>query len=91
MRQAKKQLEEANRNGAVEKQARSHEELNGQAELEEILRQLREEEIERTLAMLEARFRKMLVMQVEVYEGTIRLDKVPDADATRTTKSRPAA
>ncbi len=41
---------------------------------------MREEEVERTLAMLEGRFRKMLVMQIEVYEGTIRLDKVPDAD-----------
>jgi len=29
------------------------------------------------LAMLEARFRKMLVLQREVYEGTIQLDKIP--------------
>jgi hypothetical protein len=40
---------------------------------------LREEEVERALAQLEARFRKMLAMQVEVYEGTLRLDKVPQA------------
>ena len=52
------------------------------AQLEEILRQLREEEIERMLAMLEARFRKMLQMQEEVYEGTVRLDKVPAAERT---------
>ena len=52
------------------------------ADLEEILRQLREEEIERMLAMLEARFRKMLQMQEEVYEGTVRLDKVPAAERT---------
>jgi hypothetical protein len=47
------------------------------AELEEILRQLREEEIERMLAMLEARFTQMLKLQIEIYEGTQRLDKVP--------------
>ena len=34
------------------------------------------------LAMLEARFRKMLQMQQEVYEGTLRLDKVPSAERT---------
>ena len=32
--------------------------------------------------MLEARFRKMLQMQEEVYEGTVRLDKVPAAERT---------
>jgi hypothetical protein len=52
------------------------------AKLEAILRQLREEQIERMLAMLEARFRKMLQMQEEVYEGTVRLDKVPLAERT---------
>ena len=41
---------------------------------------MREEEIEHTLAMLEGRFRKMLLMQQEVYEGTLRLDKVPVPD-----------
>jgi ClpP class serine protease len=53
------------------------------ADLEEILRQLREEETSRTLAMLEGRFRKMLDAQVEVYEGTKRLDKVPPAQRDR--------
>jgi len=48
--------------------------------LEEILRQLREEEMERILAMLEARVLKMLKMQREDLDGTIRLDKVPAAD-----------
>ncbi len=50
--------------------------------MEEILRQLREEEIERILAMLEARFRRMLQMQEEVYEGTLLLDKIPTAERT---------
>ena len=43
---------------------------------------MREEEIERRLAMLEARFVKMLHMQREVYEGTVLLDKVPKPQRT---------
>jgi hypothetical protein len=39
---------------------------------------LREEEVERTLAMLEGRFRKMLEVQIRIYEDTIRLDKADD-------------
>jgi hypothetical protein len=81
MRIAQKHLEEANRKGAAKEQEIALEELKkAKLELEKILRQMREEEVERTLAMLEGRFRKMLVMQIEVYEGTIRLDKVPDAE-----------
>ncbi|HEV3027532.1 MAG TPA: hypothetical protein VG457_08170, partial [Planctomycetota bacterium] len=48
--------------------------------LEEILRQLREEERDRFLAMLEARFQKMLAMQIIVNDGTLKLDKTPEAD-----------
>ena len=78
MIEAQEKLDDAQREGAVEKQEEAIRELEqAKAELEEILRQLREEEIARMLAMLEARFRKMLAMQREVYEGTIRLDKVP--------------
>jgi hypothetical protein len=81
MREAQAKLEEAEREGAVEKQEAAIQELQrAKAELERILRQLREEEIERTLTLLEARFRKMLQMQREVYEGTLRLDKVPKPD-----------
>jgi hypothetical protein len=49
------------------------------AELERVLRQLREEELERTLTQLAVRFRKMLQLQNEVLEGTVRLDEVPQA------------
>ncbi|MBS0266595.1 MAG: hypothetical protein JSS02_31985 [Planctomycetes bacterium] len=45
--------------------------------LEEILKQLREEERERFLAMLEARFQRMLAMQLLVYDNTSKLDKTP--------------
>ena len=78
MQEARQKLEDAQREGAVEKQEEAIRELEqAKAELEEILRQLREEEIMRMLAMLEARFRKMLELQKEVYKGTQRLDELP--------------
>jgi hypothetical protein len=46
--------------------------------LEDLLRQLREEEMERLLANLQARCEKMLAMQVNVQEGTIRVAKEID-------------
>lgn len=83
MKEAEKKLDEAEREGAVEKQQEALEELEkAKAELEEILRQLREEEIARMLAMLEARFTKMLKMQRLVYRGTKRLDGVPAEQRT---------
>jgi hypothetical protein len=84
MKDAQKKLEDAKRAEAQGKQADALKELEqAKAELEEILRQLREEETSRTLAMLESRFRKMLDAQVEVFEGTKRLDKVPQAQRDR--------
>ena len=83
MKEAEAKLQQAQRQGAAEKQEEAILELQkAKADLEEILRQLREEEIERMLAMLEARFRAMLLMQEEVYEGTVRLDRVPSAERT---------
>lgn len=75
MRDAKQKLEKAQREGAIEDEKKAQELLNEiQAELERLLQQLREEELARMLAYLEARFKKMLEMQVEVYEGTLHLD-----------------
>jgi hypothetical protein len=58
-----------------------------QKQLEDLLRQLREEEIERLLAQLEARCRHMLVLQIAVRDGTVDLDKViksnPNAQPSR--------
>ena len=83
MKEAQKRLDEAKRTGALDEQEKALRELEkAKAELEEILRQLREEETKRLLAMLEARFQKMLAMQREIYEGTVRLDKVPSAERT---------
>ena len=78
MREAQQRLAEAKREGAVKEQEEARRLLEeAKAELEEILRQLREEEIERMLALLEGRFRKMLEMQLRVYENTKRVDKIP--------------
>lgn len=83
MEEAQKKLEESIRKAAIEQQVQAIKELEqAKAELERILRQLREEELERTLTQLAARFRKMLEMQTAVYDGTVRLDKVPEAQRT---------
>ncbi|HEX7446586.1 MAG TPA: hypothetical protein VF306_03515 [Pirellulales bacterium] len=84
MEQARQKLEKAEREGALADQDEARSKLEqAKARLEEILRQLREEEVERTLALLEARFRKMLQMENEVYEGTVRLDRVAAEDRGR--------
>ena len=76
MQQAKKRLEEAQRKNAIEEQNQALRELEkAKAELERILRQLREEELERILVLLESRFRKMLDAQIEVYDQTKKLDE----------------
>ena len=81
MKDAEEKLKKAQREGAVEDQEEALKELaQAKAELEEILRQLRMEQIRRMLAMLEARFKKMLELQRQVYDGTVRLDKVPEAE-----------
>jgi hypothetical protein len=83
MDEARKKLEKAQHEGAAKDQEEAVKELEqAKAELEQILRQLREEEVQRVLAMLEARFRKMLEMQRDVYDGTVRLDKIPPAERT---------
>ncbi len=80
MHKAEKQLEEAKRKEAMQEQEEALRELElAKRDLEKILRQLREEEMERVLAMLEARLLKMLKLQRDVLEGTLRLDKVPQA------------
>ena len=74
MQQAKARLDEAKRENALEKQEEALRELEqAKSELERILRQLREEELERTLVLLEARFRKMLEDQIAVYDETKKL------------------
>jgi hypothetical protein len=84
MKAAQQKLEQSQRKEAIEEQQKAREELEkAKAELEKILKQLREEEMERTLQALEARFRKMLEMQVKVFEGTKKLDAIPADERTR--------
>lgn len=66
--------------------------LEAKEKLEEILRQLREEEKALTLAGLEARFRKMLAAQLLIYQETVRVaGSSADSDSTRLARSRQLA
>lgn len=81
MERARAKLQEAKRRGANQDQAAALEQLQqAKAMLERILRQMREEEVKQMLVRLEARFRRMLQLQLEIHEGTKRVDSVP-ADA----------
>jgi hypothetical protein len=83
MQEAEKKLKEAQRKGATESQQKAIKELEqARAELERVLRQLREEELERTLTQLAARFRKMLEMQTAIYDGTVKVDQTPAEQRT---------
>lgn len=81
MQKAIEELKQQKREGASDEQdaALAHlEEMK--AKLEEILRQLREEEREMLLTQLEARFQEMLRIQLQINTETERLDKVAAAD-----------
>jgi hypothetical protein len=83
MEQAIERLKKAQRHEASDEQDEAIANLQKAKEkLEEILRQLREEERERFLAMLEARFQRMLAMQLLVYDGTVKVAKMSDADGS---------
>jgi hypothetical protein len=60
--------------------------------LEELLRQLREEELRRLLAKLEGRCQRMLAMQIEVYNGTLGVERIinqnDDKKASRNEEQR---
>lgn len=75
-KKAEEEIEKEQREKASEQQSKAIEELErARKKLEEILKQLREEEIERLLAALQARCERMLQMQIEVYNGTVEVDK----------------
>jgi len=92
-KEAKAQIENKNNPNAVPQQDKALDKLEeARKRLEEILKQLREEEIERLLAQLQARCEYMLQMQKAVYEATVRLDKTigehADKKATRPDEQR---
>lgn len=62
--------------------------LKAKERLEEILRQLREEERELVLAALEARFRDMLGRQINVLNGTVGLAAIPSAQQSDKHRNR---
>src|SRR5579875_1773671 len=85
---AEDNLRKDNRKDAPEDEQAALDKLNqAKKALEDLLRQLREEEIERLLARLEARCRRMLALQIGVRDDTVALDKVikdnPNGQPTR--------
>lgn len=77
MDRAIEELKRNNRKNASDKQDKAIAELmKAKEKLEEILRQLREEERELVLAQMESRFRDMLLKQEAVYNGTLAVDAV---------------
>jgi len=81
MERAIEELKKKSRDAAAGHQDKALEELlKAKEKLEEILRQLREEERKLLLAALEARFQKMLAMQLAVYQGTLTLGQVSEDD-----------
>lgn len=85
MKKAEDELKKANAKGAVPEQEKALENLKqAKEELEKILKQLREEEARQLLAALEARFKAILKVQLEIYAGTIRLDKIPLVERSHT-------
>lgn len=87
MRQAEKELDDSKRDKAIEKQSEAEQNLRAAIDrLEKILRQLREEEMQRELARLESRLRKMAQMQGKVLDDTKSLAAVPVAQRDRQTE-----
>ncbi len=92
MQEAMKDLENAQREGAIEKQRQAEQNLKEAIEqLEEILNQLRQEEIKRSLETLESRLRRMLDQQNKVLEETTRLHEIGGDQPDRQVLARAAA
>jgi hypothetical protein len=74
-RNAYQQIQQGRNADASNEQDMSIKKLeDARKQLEEILRQLREEERERVLAALQARVERMLQLQLAVFAGTLQLD-----------------
>ena len=89
MDRAIEDLKKNNRKGASDKQDKALAELiKAKEKLEEILRQVREEEREMVLTQMEARFREMLLKQEAVYNATLAIAAVPEDTRTDRHRSR---
>ncbi|HCS50973.1 MAG TPA: hypothetical protein DIW81_05180 [Planctomycetaceae bacterium] len=79
MQKAIEELKQKNKDKASREQDRAIAELEkAKAKLEEILRQLREEEQKIMLAALEARFRKMLMMQLTIRKASGQIEEIEE-------------
>ncbi|HEV8062954.1 MAG TPA: hypothetical protein VGP68_23945 [Gemmataceae bacterium] len=91
--EARKNIEKEKRDDASQNQDQAIKKMEEvRKRWEELLRQLREEEMERLLAALQVRCERMLAIQIEVYESTVRVEKAieqnPDKKASRTEEQR---
>ncbi len=76
MQKAEEELKQLQRDKALERQDEAIRKLaQAKERLEKILRQLREEEQEITLTSLEARFAKMLLLEIQLHLDTVTLGK----------------
>src|SRR5262249_17960927 len=88
MKKAEEEIAKLKNKEATQEQQQAIDALEkAKKKLEDLLRQLREEELERLLAALQARCEKMLAMQLQVLAGTEGvfkgIDLTPDKKATR--------
>jgi hypothetical protein len=84
MKQAEEKIARKDNKDASDDQGKAILDLEkAKKKLEDLLRQLREEELERLLAALQGRCEKMLAMQIQVQIGTESVFKVVDAQADK--------
>ena len=89
MERAIEELKKNNKKSASDKQDKAIAQLmKAKEKLEEILRQVREEEREMVLTQMEARFREMLLKQEAVYNATLAVSAVPVDARTDRHRSR---
>lgn len=89
MQRAIEELKKKSKDKASNRQDEAIAELmKAKEKLEEILRQLREEERTLLLAALEARFRDMLARQQTVYNGTLGVAQVPESQRNERHRNR---
>jgi hypothetical protein len=78
MRQAEEELKRLDAKKGTEREDEAIRKLaDARAQLEKILRQLREEEQQILLTSLEARFARMLLVQLQIHADTVALNKTP--------------
>jgi len=74
--EAEKKIGQGNNPDAAKDEDKAIKEMNeAKKKLEELLRQIREEELERLLAALQGRCQRMLDMQIAVQSGTVKVEK----------------